>query len=82
MRRFTANFLQISAIPDDQLILRASYGPSERDRAYAHCVRSRLIGRTHLRNATPGATYRYVRFDDTGQWAWVRESNIREVKHS
>lgn len=71
-----ANVTQVSAIKDDQLILRASYGPSPRDRTHRFTVRGRVVHRTKLLEATVRATYRYVQFADTGLWAWVNETNV------
>ena len=70
------NVTQVSGIPDDQVILRASYGPSPRDKTHTHKVRGRVVYRTKLKEATVSATYRYVQFADTGLWAWVNEANI------
>lgn len=71
---------QISQIPEDQLILRAVWGPSPQQRYFTHAVRGVPVQVTTLTQLSDrNISYRLCVFPD-GREQWVNEGNIRSKK--
>lgn len=71
---------RISQIHDDLLIVRASYGPRQRDLETEVKCRGRRVYRTNLVETRNGRIYVWCQFADTNEFAWINAANLRE-KH-
>jgi hypothetical protein len=66
---------QVSLIPEDQLALKAVYGPLGQDLTHIYTVRGVVVSRLQITKIDGDRSYRLCVFPDFSQ-RWVNEGNL------